>query len=44
MPAQEIHVLRNPARGTESPWYDADFGERLVTPEWTFARGALRRF
>ena len=44
MPAQDIHVLKNPADGACSPWYAPDFGERLVTPEWTFARDSLRRF
>jgi hypothetical protein len=43
MPAQDVHVLRNPARD-DSPWYAADFGDTLVTPEWTFRRGDLRRF
>ena len=43
MPAQEIHVLRNPAREGD-PWYSIDFGETLVTPEWTFRRGDLKRF
>jgi hypothetical protein len=42
MPAQEIHVLRNP--GTAGAWYPLDFGDTLVTPEWTFNRGELRRF
>src|SRR4030095_10196773 len=42
MPAQEIHVLRNP--GAAGPWYALDFGAQLVTPEWTFAAGELRRF
>jgi hypothetical protein len=42
MPAQEIHVLRNPRSG--GPWYDLDDGDELVTPEWTFGAGALRRF
>jgi hypothetical protein len=42
MPAQEIHVLRNPEK--EHPWYALDFGDRLVTPEWTFSRRELRRF
>jgi len=42
MPAQEIHVLRNP--GSVLPWYAVDFGERLVTPEWIFASQDLRRF
>lgn len=42
MPAQEIHVLRNP--GEPHPWYRLDFGDHLVTPEWTFARSELFRF
>jgi hypothetical protein len=43
MPAQEIHVLRNPAG--ESPWYAVPgTGEQLDTPEWTFEREQLRRF
>ncbi len=42
IPAQEIHVLLNPADG--SPWYSTDrLGEKLVTPEWVFERGQLRR-
>ncbi len=32
MPAQEIHVLINPAAADRSVWYGADFGETLVTP------------
>ncbi len=43
MPAQEIHVLKNPANGDGSPWYSVPPGE-LVTPEWTFAAGSLRRW
>jgi len=44
MPAQEIHVLKNPAAADGSPWYPADFTGELVTPEWTFPEGALRRW
>jgi hypothetical protein len=44
MPAQDIHILKDPASTDGSPWYRADFGERLVTPDWTFARTALRRW
>jgi hypothetical protein len=44
MPAQDIHVLKNPAAGDGSPWYPAPFGGELVTPEWRFAAGALRRW
>lgn len=44
MPAQEIHVLRNPANAELDPWYDLDFGESLLTPEWTFRKTDLKRF
>ena len=43
MPAQEIHILRNPATDS-SPWYSADVGDELDTPEWDFTPGDLRRF
>ena len=44
MPAQEIHVLRNPEDPTLSPWYRVPAGETLTTPEWTFSRKELRGF
>jgi len=43
MPAQEIHVLRNPINGDGSPWY-AMPSRDLVTPEWTFPPLSLRRW
>jgi hypothetical protein len=44
MPAQQMHVLKNPATPAGSPWYPAAFEGPLVTPEWTFAPGSLRRW
>jgi len=44
MPAQEMHVLKNPAAADGSPWYPAAFEGPLVTPEWTFPEGALHRW
>ena len=44
MPAQEIHVLKNGQAPDAPPWYPLDFGDRLVTPEWTFPRESLRRW
>lgn len=44
MPAQDIHVLRNPNDTVSSPWYSAEYGDRLITPEWVFVRTELRRF
>ena len=43
MPAQDMHVLKNMANGDGSPWYAVPTGE-LVTPEWTFAAGSLKRW
>ena len=44
MPAQEMHVLKNPAKADGSPWYPLAFGDQLVTPEWPFPRESLRRW
>ena len=44
MPAQEIHVLKNPTDAKLSPWYSARIPDALRTPEYTFARHELRRF
>ena len=45
IPAQDIHVLKNPANRQLSPWYEADLTtEKIQTPEWDFSPGELRRF
>jgi hypothetical protein len=44
MPAQETQVLKDPFNDKLSPWYPIDFGETLITPEWTFTRNDLKRF
>ncbi len=44
MPAQSIEILINPNSPNSSPWYSADFEGDLITPEWTFQKGDLRRF
>lgn len=44
MPAQEIHVLKNPEAADGSAWYGTDFGDTLKTPEWNFSRGQLKRW
>lgn len=44
MPAQSIHVLKNPATGDASPWYPAAWSGPLVTPEWTFPEASLKRW
>jgi|GEM_PF-88331 len=44
MPAQEMHILKNPMNPKLSPWYELNFGEKLYTPEWTFDKTDLMRF
>ena len=44
MPAQDMHVLVNPADKGLSPWYRASFGWPLQTPEWSFPEGSLKRW
>lgn len=44
MPAQEMHVLKNPASTDGSAWYATHFGEQLTTPEWVFSRSQLKRW
>ncbi|MCI4668241.1 MAG: DUF4846 domain-containing protein [Bacteroidia bacterium] len=43
MPAQNIHILKNPSNSSSNPWYIAKEGE-LRTPEWNFPQGSLKRF
>jgi hypothetical protein len=44
MPAQSIEVLINPNAKNKSPWYSVNFEEDLITPEWVFTKGDLKRF
>lgn len=44
MPAQEIHILKNP-ENPDNPWYEADEdGIAIVTPEWTFYPCDMKSF
>jgi len=44
MPAQEVHILKNPVDHDLSPWYMIGPGSSVVTPEWTFRWSDLKRF
>lgn len=44
MPAQDIHILKNPMDQSLSPWYKAVENQAVVTPEWTFSPHQLRRW
>ncbi len=41
MPAQQIHILKNPNNKEDNPWYTINYP--LITPEWTFDEGSLKR-
>ena len=45
MPAQDIQILKNPDSSSEyynTQWYPLDFGDTLITPEWTTGRNTLK--
>lgn len=44
MPAQEMHILKNPDTADGSPWYAIPKGLMLRTPEWNFPVTALKRW
>lgn len=45
MPAQDIHVLKNPMNKALSPWYLADNDNSMIySPEWAFSPKELRRW
>lgn len=44
MPAQDIHILKNPGNKKLSPWYSMRSGNNIETPEWTFTPADLKRF
>lgn len=45
MPAQSVHIVRNPSNAELSPWYALDEIETsLETPAWNFYRSDLKAF
>lgn len=44
MPAQDIHILVNPADENLSPWYKVNDGIKIVTPEYLFYKNELKRW
>ena len=44
MPAQSIHILKNPSDRNLSPWYQLKDSEEIDTPDWDFHPSDLKRF
>ena len=44
MPAQNIHVLKNPENPGLSPWYEVNERPYIETPEYTFKRSEFREW
>jgi len=44
MPAQNIHILKNPMNKKLSPWYELVPNQDIYTPEWNFSVEDLKRF
>ena len=42
MPAQDIHIVKNPVDDELSPWYKLDDTEDIITPEWDFKKDQLK--
>jgi hypothetical protein len=44
MPAQDIHIVKNPLNDQLSPWYEVKNADIILTPEWKFYAKELRRW
>jgi hypothetical protein len=42
MPAQDIHIVKNPRDNALSPWYRVTDATEIVTPEWIFHSNQLK--
>lgn len=42
MPAQDIHILKNPINNELSPWYEINDNSLIYTPEWVFTAEQLK--
>ena len=44
MPAQDIHILKNPMDTDSNPWYRVINDDRIETPEYIFTKNELKRW
>jgi Domain of unknown function (4846) len=44
MPAQDIHIVKNPVNTGLTPWYEVNDEKQIITPQWQFSGDQLRRW
>lgn len=44
MPAQDFHILKNPANSLNPWYYESDLEYPIQTPQYTFEEGSIRRW
>ena len=44
MPAQDIHIVKNPLNENTNPWYEVSETAEIVTSEWVFSNSHLRKW
>jgi hypothetical protein len=44
MPAQDIHIVKNPGNEILSPWYETGEEAMIITPEWKFKQNQLYKW
>ena len=44
MPAQDIHIVKNPMNEKLNPWYEVNNAKHIITPEWRFFNDQLRQW
>jgi Domain of unknown function (4846) len=44
MPAQDVHIVKNPMNDELSPWYSVNASAPLITPGWIFDPGEIKEW
>lgn len=44
MPAQDIHIVKDPLSNTDSPWIPVPGNGKIYTPEWVFTTSELKQW
>lgn len=44
MPAQDIHIVKNPNNLSLGPWFEVGGSNKIITPGWVFEKSQLRKW